>query len=130
MNTAFAFILDALRRMKPGEWFCISKSVLCEIRPIPMVGLPGPLWYAEDQVLEKIAGSAYEYFYTNDTLQDFEGFQSTFYRLKSPLPASDGRRTYVSPDRRHYYTKQGCFYVPLPKEKVVQPGETIPFFKT
>lgn len=60
----------------------------------------------EDHVMEGIMGSAYEYGYTRLPERDIV----RFWRLKKPLKTESGLRTYVSPDRRHFYDFDGRFY--------------------
>lgn len=58
-------------------------------------------------VLESIVGSAYEFWYWEDQMSG----NVTFGRLEKPL--DDGRRTFVSPDRRDFYRRDGIYWIPL-----------------
>lgn len=85
-------ILSTLQRMAPGQQCFVSHHTLKRVACLPHCT-------PEDTLLESIAGSGYEFGYSIPP--DKDGVQ--FYRLKEPL--NDGRRSYVSPDRRHRYTK-------------------------
>lgn len=106
-------IYDLARRiqsLKPGHQMVVSGDILLAMAPpAPLLGLGGPTWSPCDQVLEKIAGSAFEF-------KAWENMQGNFVfeRLRKPL--SDGSRTYVSPDRRHHFDGPfACIYYPKTK---------------
>lgn len=94
--------------IKPGQWFTIDKDRLQLLAPpMHLTGPLGPLWESAELVMENIIGSATTFRYWENP----EGTQVTFEHLKQPL--TDGRRTYVSPDRRDRFTKDSAgFYHP------------------
>ena len=83
----------------PGQELRVTQR---ELQRIGESSLLGPLigeGNTADRVLENIIGSSYEYGYREDLLTR----DVVFYRLNRPL--EDGRRTYVSPDRREYFER-------------------------
>lgn len=65
-----------------------------------------------DRAFQKIVGASYEYFYFHNP----DTRNIAIIRLREPL--TDGRRSWVSPDRRHLFTfdPSTCTYSPI------QPG--------
>jgi hypothetical protein len=94
-------LADEVSKLKPGYRITFPRDLMGEIGTMPMTGMFGPHWTPAEQVMEAIAGSAYEVRY----FTDFITRDVTFERLKKPL--QDGRRTYVSPDRRDRMTLGG-----------------------
>ncbi len=86
-----------IQKLKPGQRIEIGQFMLDDIVPIPG-------WTIEDSVMENIVGSSYEFRYWIT-----ERGGTVFERLSEPL--TDGRRTYVSPDRRYRFRSDGhgCF---------------------
>lgn len=99
-------LAEIIGKIQPGHWHSVGWRVLHDIPPMPMVGIFGLLWSAEDQIMEKIVGSAYEFKYFRDELSG----NVIFERLKEPL--QNGARTYVSPDRREHFELRGGYYWP------------------
>lgn len=58
--------------------------------------------------MENVIGSAYSIVFNDEGRKDYV----EFHRIKEPLTGEDGRRTFVSPDRREQYphTFDGTFY--------------------
>lgn len=80
--------------MKPGEQLDVSENaVQSPLYPFDNFLGMSP-W---DRVLENVIGSGYEYSYERIPERHIVRFK----RLDKPL--TNGRRTYVSPDRRHLY---------------------------
>lgn len=110
MNS-FDFIKREVARLKPGQQIKVSCNVIRDCEP--------PSSFARisqetepDRILESITGSAYEFWYEEDPIDG----NFLFGRLNKPL--TDGRRTYVSPDRRHYFRKDWRFCSPLNNSQV------------
>lgn len=109
MNPVFLHILDIVRRLGPGQRVNFSREILYEGSRQGLEHFMSPSGQTTaDLVLENIVGSAYEYGYFEPP--DLPGRDITFYRLERPL--KDGRRTYVSPDRREHFHFDGLFYIP------------------
>lgn len=96
------FISSRIQSLKPGHYMTVSGDILLAMAPpSPPLCFGGPTWSPCDQVLEKIAGSAFEFKAWENMQGDF-----VFERLRKPL--RDGSRTYVSPDRRHFFNEPIC----------------------
>jgi hypothetical protein len=87
---ALEFIVTCVGRLEPGQRIDFSDS---ELREIETLHHNGATFTPADRVLENIIGSSYEFRYTTAL-----NGRVTFERLSAPL--TDGRRSYVSPDRR------------------------------
>jgi len=74
----------------PGHVIELDRHILRDVNPSP--GWSEPEW-----ILENIIGSAFEYSFSFNHLRG----TVVFHRRKEPL--LDGRRTYVSPDRKHLF---------------------------
>lgn len=86
-------IAKEVSRLQPGESLTISGLVLRDIETISG-------WTVADSIMENIIGSAYDIAYSeNPATQDI-----MFSRLNKPK--NDGLRTYVSPDRRHWFNRR------------------------
>jgi hypothetical protein len=101
-------LVAQIKAMHPGQWLTVSPHVLRELYPPMQMMWPlGPTWSSPERVMEKVIGSAYEYRFWESR----ETGDVTFERLRAPL--KDGRRTYVSPDRRDRFTcTPDGFFVP------------------
>lgn len=87
--------------IKPGQWYTVNCSELARIAPAMQLAGPfGPTWTPAERIMENIVGSAYEFRFWEDHATG----NITFERLKQPLRY--GLRSYVSPDRSHFYTRQ------------------------
>lgn len=85
-----------VRAMKPGEWLTVDRdSVDDNARIAPW---RDGHWTPCDFILEQIVGSGYEWSWQQNPI----GRAITFKRRQHPLKADD-LRTWVSPDRAHYY---------------------------
>jgi hypothetical protein len=84
-----------VRQMEPGESLTVSGIIL---RDAPPFEHNGARWQPEEQVLEKIIGSVFEY----STSMDPMTRDVTFYRHPEPCP--EGTYRWISPDRRHLVT--------------------------
>lgn len=85
-------------RLLPGTCLEFDQNEFGISSPIDLTGT-GHQWTTADRILEKIPGSAFEYYY--EVLPMSSNIR--FHRLDKPL--TDDRRTYVSPDRRHLFTQ-------------------------
>lgn len=99
-------IKRAVARLEPGQQIKVSRHLLRDCEP-PAAFAWITKETAADRILENIVGSAYEFWYEEDPMDG----NMLFGRLKEPL--TDGRRTYVSPDRRHDYRKEWRFWCPV-----------------
>jgi len=99
------YIADKVSALKPGMAITVSAVELKTIHPMPLVGVLGPLWHGVDQIMEKVIGSSYEIRVTNDLMTG----NVTFFRLNESL--KDGRRTWVSPDRRDLFRRDLMGYL-------------------
>ena len=95
-----------IQQLQPGQRIEVSGHVLRDMEPRGVFAI-FRTETAADSVLENIVGSSYEFWYEENPMTG----NTTFGRLKTPL--SDGRRTYVSPDRRHHYQREGRLYRPV-----------------
>jgi len=93
------FVVSQVASMKPGQCVRVDRFTMRDIPTSPFVGWSE--WRAPDRVLDRIMGSAYEFGYTVDSLAGYV----TFWRLAQPL--TDGRRSYVEPDRRDFFEREG-----------------------
>lgn len=91
-------LVGMVRALAPGKELTLNLNTI-ENSIAPRNLTPDGLWNAADQVLEKVVGSAFEYGYRTDPTNR----KLTFFRLPQPLPADGDTRTFVSPDRRHYF---------------------------
>jgi len=103
-----------IRQLKPGEQCKVDRLELRQIAPPINIGAT---WEPPDRVMENIIGSAYEFQYWEDRKNGTVYFR----RLREPL--TDGRRSYVSPDRRDYFVMgpDGLWHparLPLPPEPI------------
>lgn len=108
MSTSFVYhVAKLVSDLKPGFAITVSREELKTVMPMRMAGPFGPEWNAVDQIMEKIVGSAYSISVWDDPRTG----NVTFHRLRQPL--EDGRRTFVSPDRREHFTRDfGGTYLP------------------
>lgn len=90
-------LADQVSELRPGEHCTVPRYLLDDTMRARCSIFQDNDWTGADWVLEKIVGSAYEFGY----YWELTSGDTIFYRLRQPL--TDGRRTYVSPDRRHYY---------------------------
>src|SRR5258708_2779873 len=86
-----------IAELKPGQQTRISRFLMRDIEPIASLY---DQWSSADSIMENIVGSAYEFRYWEDLMSG----DTVFERLRKPL--DDNLRTYVSPDRRHLFTKR------------------------
>lgn len=102
-------IRSVLRRMQPGQEFCFPAYCFRLVE----YGFRENIYRFDprDWILEGIVGSAYEYGYREDL---FNG-DTIYFRLAEPL--TDGRRTYVSPDRRDRFDKDFRGFYSLKKKE-------------
>lgn len=100
-------IKKTVQDLKPGERINVCPREISTDRSIrPPFDYRGGRFTLYDNILESIAGSAYEFGYEINPVTR----AVTFFRLEKPL--DDGRLSYVSPDRRHFYTFDGRIYHP------------------
>src|SRR5687768_2560380 len=93
-------IAATVSRLKPGMRILIDRAILNDA----VYPLPG--WTPAEWVMEQILGAAYEFRHWVDP----QSGNVFFERLEAPL--KDGRRTYVSPDRRHLFEFDGLTWRP------------------
>jgi hypothetical protein len=87
-----------IQKMKPGQCCRVSRDTFRTLEGGLMENnYDFPL---KDWVLEHIIGSSYEYGYNEDLATG----DVNYFRLLEPL--TDGRRSYVSPDRLTFYRKR------------------------
>lgn len=98
------FAVDTVKRIKPGCSITLSSSILDDIGPARLT--PDATWSPAERVLENVIGSSYEF----QIVESPDSRNVEIHRLSCPL--DDGRRTYVSPDRRHHYNFDGQFFSP------------------
>lgn len=67
----------------------------------------GPIWSPTDRIMENIVGSAYEFVARDRPMTG----NVVFERLRTPLSDDDERQTYVSPDRRDRFRRDGDYWV-------------------
>jgi hypothetical protein len=92
-------LANHISRISPGQRVQVAWSTLRDAAPpMPLLGWGGPMWTSAERIMENIVGSAHEFRFW----EDLPTGAVTFERLKQPL--SGDTRTYVSPDRREYYT--------------------------
>lgn len=92
-------IAGLVAALEPGYAMTVSVDIMANYVQ------PPPGWTSADWVLEQIVGSAYEFgYHVNPSTR-----RVTFRREKKPL--EDGRRTYVSPDRRHLFVQDGTYWI-------------------
>ena len=86
-----------VRSMKPGEWLTI------DLDSVDGNQLVAPWreghWTPCDLILEEIVGSGYEWSWERDVTKECIIFK------RRDRPTEEGLRTYVSPDRAHYYKR-------------------------
>lgn len=101
-------IARTVGNLHPGEAIEVSQHLLQEAGSARLTGEWGPLWSPVDRIMEKIVGSSYDIIYH----ENIRTGNVTFERLPEPLSIDDGRRSYVSPDRREKYgfTRTGVFW--------------------
>lgn len=107
-RTSRMFLKYAVRMvesLRPGERCVITRSILFEIGNRHLSGLMGPLWSPVDCIMENVVGSSYRILVRENALDG----SATFTRLEKEL---EDKLTYVSPDRRQMYVKQGDFFIP------------------
>lgn len=106
------FILQEIQAIRPGEHLNITEGVVNDLFPAANLAGPfGPRWSAVDRLMESIVGSAYEF----RIQRDRENGYIVVKRLETPL--TDGRRTYVSPDRRYRFTcDSDGYFVPASRQ--------------
>lgn len=96
MNNTLRWITSEVSRLKPRESITINRNLLGKVHAMPP-------WTPPERVMENVIGSSY------DIVMDATPYGDVRYtRLQKPL--ADGRRTYVSPDRRHYFTFDGMYW--------------------
>lgn len=100
-------IAAEVSRLSPGQRITISRNVLAAIGSSQLLGILGPTWSAVDRILENIVGSSYEFVAREDVMTG----DVTFERLQRPLEVSDPRLTYVAPDRRDRFRREGEYYI-------------------
>lgn len=83
-------IVRSIEKLKPGEALT--------------VGHMDDNWSQVDRIMENVIGSSY----IIRVIRNYATRDVTFERLTYPL--DDGRLTYVSPDRRHFYRPEGFFW--------------------
>jgi hypothetical protein len=93
-----------IESLKPGEAIIFAYDIICDIGCDRLVGFFGPVWTPIDRIMENVVGSSTRILVTEDYIND----KVKFYCLEEPL--TDDRMTYVSPDRRDYYEKEGDFW--------------------
>ena len=103
------FVRARVASLKPGQQVEIDRELLRSPKGLASYLIQES---AADSVLEGILGSSYEFWYEENPSIG----HTTFGRLKQPL--EDGRRSYVSPDRRRHYRKEGRFYCPVSEQAV------------
>lgn len=99
MSDALTYLRDTVRRLKPGQEIRVTWGLLKQV-PQGYFNEVAPA----DQVLRGIVGSAYEFTHREDP----ENQTTVFGRLKEPLPTH--QRTFVDPDRAHFFEKRGDVY--------------------
>lgn len=104
------YFRQQVARLKPGQCLAICERELALCEPSSALAQfafaldrRGSI---EDRILEGIVGSSFEFSYERDPQKRVV----VFCRLAHPL--DDGRRASVSPDRAHFYTKEGRFWRP------------------
>lgn len=101
MRNAKQYITAQVRQLQPGQEIRVSDLLLKEIHGM---NYNGAIFSPADIVLGGIIGSAYEFGYR----EDYATRSIVFFRLEKPL--TDGRQTFVDPDRRDWYAYDGTFY--------------------
>lgn len=99
MSDALTYLRGEVRKLKPGQEIRVSWSFMKHIGPDGWRSVP-----PAERVLEGIVGSAYEFTHR----EDHEKRVTVFGRLKEPLPTH--QRTFVDPDRAHFFEKRGDVY--------------------
>lgn len=101
----FEWLVEQVARIPKGAYLTVKRVELT----LAMDGRSSSDDYWDytpaDWVLENIMGSTYEYGYTLCPNGDV-----SFWREAVPL--NDGRRTYVSPDRKQHFIYTGRYYIP------------------
>lgn len=90
----FELARDLQAMVMPGQSIVVSDCILREIDCIPG-------WSQAESVMENIIGAYYEWSFE----RELTTLDVVFHRRHEPL--TDGRRTYVSPDRRHLFEQRG-----------------------
>lgn len=94
MIPARTFALTLAERLSPGTQLEVDRETMHEIEDAPYG------WSKAEWILEFIPGSAYEFM----AWENGEKARWVFRRLQKPL--TGGLRSYVSPDRREFFTKR------------------------
>lgn len=106
------YIRQRVAALEPGQQIEVSRHVMGRAKPRGFMA-----WLREessaDRILENIVGSSYEFWYEENPMTG----NTTFGRLNTPL--EDGRRSYVSPDRRRHYTREGRLWRPVNHPPVI-----------
>lgn len=95
MSNKFWPIVDQLNKLQPGQEIQFDRLELKDL-----MTLPGFL--IEEYLMEKVAGSCFSIRMHVDELNG----RVIYKKLEQPLPPESGLRTYVSPDRRHFYRQR------------------------
>jgi hypothetical protein len=85
-------VVAQIAALQPGQRIEFNRHALRQL-----MTLPG--WTIEEYIMEKIMGSPWIIRYRIDE----QNHKVIYSRLKLPLGPESGLRTYVSPDRRHFY---------------------------
>ncbi len=99
-------IAHQIQQLQPGQQINVSLGIMRDLEPRGFFAALRDE-SAADRILENIVGSSYEFWYEENPMTG----DTTFGRLKKPL--DDGRRSYVSPDRRHHYKREGRLWCPV-----------------
>ena len=91
------YLIEDVRRLRPGEMLEVDWHLL----DFPSYEHNGATFTPQDQMLENIPGSAYEFCWH----QNYRTRGIIFERLVKTLPGDDGVVSYVSPDRVDFYDK-------------------------
>lgn len=96
-------VVDEVKKLQPGQRIDVSANIFGRPQGLALWLQHMTEFNDADRVLENIVGSGYEYWYRRNDSRD----SITFGRLDQPY--TDGRRSYVSPDRRDRYAKRSDY---------------------
>lgn len=94
-----SYILQEVASLKPGQQITIGFREVEDAFPAQSP------WTPPERLLENIIGSSYEFSFSINPMNR----EVTFSRREKPL-TEDGLLTYVSADRKQYYSFNGFYY--------------------
>ena len=94
-----SYILQEVASLKPGQQITIAFREVEDAFPSQSP------WTPPERLLENIIGSSYEFSFSINPMNR----EVTFSRREKPL-TEDGLLTYVSADRKQYYSFNGFYY--------------------